>query len=156
MLYPADIYADKAPSIVSTVLGSCVSVCLYDPILRQGTINNYILPSWNGVDEATMKYGNMSIIHILGKLLMFDSKFENVVAKVYGCAEVLTGMSTNFHIGERNIQIAFEILNEFKIPVLFSDVGGDKGRKINFNTLTGDVEVDYIRSNKRLRVEMEK
>jgi len=100
-----------------------------------------------------MKYGNMSIIRILGELLIFGSKFEHVVAKVYGGAEVLTGLPTNFHIGSRNVQLAFEILNEFQIPVLFSDVGGNKGRKINFNTLTGEVELDYIRHDKRLRME---
>jgi len=145
MLYPADIFADKAPSIVNTVLGSCVSVCLYDPVLEMGTINHYILPNWNGVDEATMKYGNLSIVRILEELLISGSKFEHVVARVYGGAEVLRGMPTNFHIGSRNVQIAFAILNEFQIPVLSSDVGGTKGRKISFNTSTGEVEMDYIR-----------
>jgi len=145
MLYPADIFADKAPSIVSTVLGSCVSVCFYDPVLRLGTINHYILPYWNGTDAATMKYGNLSIVSILKELLIFGSKFEHVVAKVYGGAEVLKGMPTNFHIGSRNVQIAFELLNEFQIPVISSDVGGTQGRKINFNTLTGEVEMEYIR-----------
>jgi len=145
MLYPADIHADKAPSIVNTVLGSCVSVCLHDPVLKMGAINHYILPIWNGNDEVTMKYGNIAVIRILYELLKSGCKFEDVVARVYGGAEVLRGMPTNFHIGSRNVQIAFEILNEFRIPVLASDVGGTKGRKINFNTLTGEVEMDYIR-----------
>ena len=148
MLYPANIFADSTPYIVSTVLGSCVSVCLYDPVLRQGAINHYILPIWNGNDAATMKYGDMAIIRILEKLLRFGSKFENVVSKVYGGAEVLTGMPANFHIGSRNIQIAFEILTEFEIPVLFTDVGGKKGRKIIFNTYTGEVEMLYIQQER--------
>ena len=144
MLYPADIYISKTPCIVSTVLGSCVSVCLHDPVLRQGAINHFILPYWNGYDSATMKYGNMAIIRILEELLRVGSKFENVVARVYGGAEVLTGMPANFHIGSRNVQIAFEILSEFEIPVLFSDVGGTRGRKISFNTSTGEVESNFI------------
>ena len=145
MLYPADIFADKTPSIVTTVLGSCVSVCLHDPVLEHGSINHFILPRWNGTDLVTMKYGNLSTIRILEELLTFGSKIENVTAKVYGGAEVLRGMSTNFHIGSRNAQIAFDILDEFRIPVLFSDVKGNRGRKINFNTLTGEVEMEYIR-----------
>ena len=145
MLYPADIFADRSPAIVSTVLGSCVSVCLYDPVLEQGAINHYILPNWNGQDEVTMKYGDMSIIRILEVLLRFGSNLENLKAKVYGGAEVLRGMSTNFHIGKRNVQLAFEILKEFRIPVVFSDVEGTKGRKITFNTLTGKVQMDYIK-----------
>jgi len=148
LLYPADIYVDRKPCMVSTVLGSCVSVCFHDPILEQGAINHYILPHWNGNDLATMKYGNLAIIRILGELLTLGSKYEDIVAKVFGGAEVLTKTPTNFNIGKRNVQIAFEILNEFRIPILISDVGGNKGRKINFNTLTGEVEYDFIRSNK--------
>ena len=145
LLYPADIFVDKTPCLITTVLGSCVSVCLHDPVLEQGAINHFILPQWNGSDLATMKYGNTAIIRILGELLMLGSRYENVVAQVFGGSEVLTSTPTNFNIGKRNIQIAFEILKEFKIPILLSDVGGNKGRKITFNTLTGEVEYDFIR-----------
>ncbi|MDR1172033.1 MAG: chemotaxis protein CheD, partial [Bacteroidales bacterium] len=118
LLYPADIFVDKSPHTVSTVLGSCVSVCLYDPALGRGAINHFILPQWNGHDLATMKYGNLSIIRILEELLTLGSKYENIVARVFGGAEVLTGTPTNFHIGRRNARIAIEILTEFKIPIL--------------------------------------
>ena len=130
--------------MVSTVLGSCISVCLHDPVLGQGAINHFILPHWNGSDLATMKYGNLSIIRILEEMLNLGSKYENVAAKVFGGAEVLTGAPTKFHIGRRNTHIAIEILKEFKIPVLCSEVGGNKGRKIHFNTLTGKVNSELI------------
>ena len=149
LLYPADVFVHKTPTLVSTVLGSCVSVCLHDPELGYGAINHYILPHWNGHDLATMKYGNLSIIRILEELLLLGSKYENVVAKVYGGAQVITGMPTNFHIGKRNIQLANDILKEFKIPVLFSDVGGNIGRKIVFNTFTGEVELHMIRKKEK-------
>ena len=144
LLYPADIFVVKEPCLVSTVLGSCVSVCLHDPKLGYGAINHYILPHWNGYDLATMKYGNLSIIRILEELLILGSKYENIVARVFGGAQVLSGMPTNFHIGKRNIKVANDILREFKIPVLFSDVGGNRGRKIIFNTFSGEVEYDFI------------
>ena len=145
LLYPADIFVERTPCLVTTVLGSCVSVCLHDPSLGYGAINHFILPYWNGHDLATMKYGNLSIIRILEELLIIGCKYEDLVARVFGGAEVLTGMPTNFHIGRRNAQIALEILKEFKIPVLFSDTGGNRGRKISFNTFTGEVECDFIR-----------
>jgi chemotaxis protein CheD len=144
LLYPADIFVSRRPCTVTTVLGSCIAVCLHDPALGQGAINHYILPLWNGHDLATMKYGNLAIIRILEELLLLGSKYENVVAKVYGGAEILADTPTSFHIGRRNSEIAFEILNEFRIPVLFSDVGGNRGRKISFNTSTGKVDYEYI------------
>ena len=145
LLYPSDIYVSKTPCIVSTVLGSCVSVCLYDQVLKYGAINHYILPQWNGLDLMTMKYGNMAIIRILEELLKIGSKHENLTARVFGGSEVLTGISSSFHIGERNIEIALEILNELGIPVILLEVGGDKGRKVIFNTSTGEVECEFIR-----------
>ena len=145
LLYPSDIYVSNTPCIVSTILGSCVSVCLHDPVLKHGAINHYILPQWNGQDLMTMKYGNLAIIRIWEELLKIGSKYENLTAKVFGGSEVLTGISSSFHIGKRNIEIAFDILNEFKIPILLSEVGGNKGRKITFNTSTGEVEYEFIR-----------
>ena len=147
LLYPANIFVEKTPCLVTTVLGSCVSVCLHDSTLGHGAINHFILPYWNGQDLVTMKYGNMSTIRIIEELLTIGSNYENIVAKVFGGAEVLTGMSVNFHIGSRNFQAAINILTEFKIPILVSDIGGNKGRKITFNTLTGDVECEIIRKD---------
>jgi chemotaxis protein CheD len=150
MLYPADIFVDKSPRVISTVLGSCVAVCLYDPVMKMGAINHFILPQWNGHDLATMKYGNVATIRILEELLLYGCKYENIVAKVFGGAEVLTGMPTNFHIGRRNAQMALEILNEFKIPVVASNLGGNQGRRIVFNTGTGDAE-QYLIHNRTLQ-----
>ena len=150
LLYPADIFVVREPCLVSTVLGSCVSVCLHDPSLGYGAINHYILPHWNGYDLATMKYGNLSIIRIIEELLIFGSKYENIVAKVFGGAQVISGLSTNFHIGRRNIKLANEMLSEFKIPVLSSDVGGNRGRKIVFNTHSGEVESALIQRKEDL------
>jgi len=145
LLYPADVFANKEPYLVSTVLGSCVSVCLHDAVLGYGAINHYLLPHWNGHDLATMKYGNLSIIRILEELLKLGSKYENIAAKLFGGAEILTGLPSNFNIGKRNAMVANEILKEFRIPILFSDMGGNRGRKIIFNTLTGEVENDFVR-----------
>jgi len=147
LLYPANIFVEKTPYLVTTILGSCVSVCLYDSKLKYGAINHYILPYWNGQDLVTMKYGNMSIIRIIEELLTFGCTYENIVAQIFGGAEVLTGMSVNFHIGKRNIQVAMDILEEFKIPICVSETGGNKGRKITFNTLTGEVKSEIIRKD---------
>jgi len=145
LLFPADIFVNSTPYLISTVLGSCVSVCLHDAELKHGAINHYILPHWNGHDLATMKYGNLSIIRILEELLKLGSNYKNIVAQLFGGAEIISGMPTNFHIGKRNVRVAIEILGELKIPVIFSDTGGNRGRKIIFNTFTGEVESDLIR-----------
>jgi chemotaxis protein CheD len=120
--------------------------------MMMGAINHYILPQWNGNDLATMKYGNLAIIRILEELLNLGCKYEDLEAKVFGGAEVLTGMPTKFHIGRRNIKIAMEILNELKIPIVFSNTGGDRGRKISFNTQSGAAECFFIKKRENIDI----
>jgi chemotaxis protein CheD len=118
--------------------------------MKMGAVNHYILPQWNGNDLVTIKYGNLSIIKIVEGMLNFGCDYGNIVAKIYGGAEVLTGVSTRFNIGRRNIAVAREMLGEFRIPIIFEDVGGNKGRKITFNTYTGEVECHVIEKLEQL------
>ena len=53
-LYPASLFADKEPHIVTTILGSCVAVCLYDSVLNQGGINHYMLPLYDVLQAQGM------------------------------------------------------------------------------------------------------
>lgn len=143
-LYPAALYASKAPTKVSTILGSCVAVCLYDPILKIGGINHFMLPYWNGQGLASPKYGNIAIEKLIEKMLSFGSLKSNLKAKVFGGGEVIETNITQFHIGERNIKVAIEMLQEFNIPVVAKSLGGKLGRKIEFTTDTGEVRQKYI------------
>jgi len=143
-LYPAALYASKAPTKVSTILGSCVAVCLYDPILKFGGINHFMLPYWNGQGLASPKYGNIAIEKLIEKMLSYGSLKSNLKAKVFGGGEVIETNITQFHIGERNIKVAIEMLQEFNIPVVAKSLGGKLGRKIEFTTDTGEVRKKYI------------
>jgi chemotaxis protein CheD len=143
-LYPASLFASKEPHRVSTILGSCVAVCLWDPVLKIGGINHYMLPFWNGQGLASPKYGNIAIERLVEKMLSFGSQKPNIKAKVFGGGEVIQTNISQFHIGERNIQLAFEMLEEMKIPIVAKSVGGKQGRKIEYITNTGEVKQKYI------------
>ncbi|MDD2196914.1 MAG: chemotaxis protein CheD [Bacteroidales bacterium] len=143
-LYPSALFVADQPHRVSTILGSCVAVCLYDPILKTGGINHYMLPFWNGQGLASPKYGNIAIERLLEKMLLLGSKKSNIRAKVFGGGEVIDTNISQFRIGERNIHLAFDMLNELKIPIVAKSVGGKLGRKIEFFTATGEVKQRYI------------
>lgn len=127
--------------MVTTVLGSCVAVCLYDETLQMGGINHYMLPFWNGNELASPKYGNIAIESLVKKLENLGSKKENMVAKVFGGANQL---EHKLGVGQRNIKVAEEILAEMQIKIVAKSMGGHKGRKLNFNTSTGEVFMKYI------------
>ena len=143
-LYPAAIHASKPPCIINTILGSCVSVCLYDQIYKYGGMNHFMLPLWNGQGLASPKYGNIAIEKLLEKVLNMGGKKSNLIAKVFGGGEVIDTKHTQFNIGYRNIEIAIQILEELRIPVRSQSLGGKLGRKISFNTMTGAVTQKYI------------
>ena len=138
-LYPAAMFTSNEPYIVDTILGSCVAVCLYDTRLKIGGVNHYMLPYWNGQGLASPKYGNIAIPKLLEKLQSMGSKNEDLIAKVFGGANMFETEMEQFMIGDRNIAVAMEILTEKKIKIGATSTGGNKGRKIRYNTATGEV-----------------
>ena len=143
-LYPAALFASREPYVVNTILGSCVAVCIYDPVLKYGGINHYMLPLWNGQGLASPKFGNIAINKLLEKMQSFGSLQKNMVAKVFGGGNVIEAHGVQFMIGERNINLAMDMLNDLQIRIISQSVGGNQGRKIQFNTFTGEVRQKMI------------
>lgn len=138
-LYPGQLYAEQEPAIVTTVLGSCVSVCLYDKVEKIGGINHFMLPLWNGDGLPSPKYGNIAIPKLIEKMLLIGCRRNNIIAKVFGGAAVLNSSSGLIGVGERNISLARDMLRMEGIQIVASHLGDNYGRKIIFNTYTGEV-----------------
>src|SRR5208283_1218752 len=129
---------------INTILGSCIAVCLFDPVTSFGGMNHYMLPYWNGTGLASPKFGNIAIEKLIDKLVSIGCNKSNLKAKIFGGGEVIETKIVQFHIGLRNIEVAQQTLEENKIPILSSSVGGKLGRKIEFYTATGDVRQKYV------------
>ncbi len=141
-LYPGGIFVHHEPHLVTTVLGSCVSVCLWDSAAKFGGINHFLLPFWNGEGLPTPKYGNIAIVKLIEKMLVSPgSNKSNLVAKVFGGASMWEKTSGLLAVGDRNIELAMDLLEKQGIPILASDLGGKVGRKLVFNTFDGSVMV---------------
>ena len=143
-LYPSAIFASREPFLVTTILGSCIAVCLFDPYVSIGGINHFMLPLWNGQGLASPKFGNIAITKLMSKMCNLGCKKENLVAKVFGGAMLMQTQNSQLNIGRRNIEIAREVLNEENIPIITSNLGGNQGRKILFHTQTGVVRHKFI------------
>lgn len=147
-LYPGMLYAEPGSHSVVTVLGSCISICLWDPVSRTGGMNHYLLPYWNGDGLQTPKYGNIAVPMLVDRLLAAGCRKGDLVAKVFGGASVLES-SGILNVGVRNIEFAQHALKESGIPVACMDVGGNQGRKIMFLTSTGEVFVRKVGKGER-------
>jgi len=138
-LHPCTIFAHPEEHWVSTILGSCIAVCLWDEARGLGGINHYMLPLWNGDGLATPKYGNIAIDRLVERMRAFGCREPGLVAKVFGGASVIKGEAGATGIGDRNFTVAQELLAGRGIRLVASAVGGDLGMKIHFNTRTGKV-----------------
>lgn len=130
--------------MVKTILGSCVAICLWDPVAKIGGINHYMLPNWNGNDLASPKYGNIAIEKLIERMVQLGSRRENLQAKIFGGGDLIATDRSAMLIGERNIRVARIMLEEKNIPVVASSTGGRKGRKILFFTDSGEVRHKFI------------
>lgn len=132
--------------LIDTVLGSCVSVCLYDTETKIGGMNHFMLPFWNGDGLASPKFGNIATEKLIEKLISQGAKRDYLIAKLFGGANQIKGISD---VGLRNIEIARKILRDQGVDVVAESVGGEVGRKILFNTGTGEVFMKFLKNKLR-------
>jgi chemotaxis protein CheD len=143
-LFPNTIYSSKKSAVVQTILGSCVSVCLYDQVLCYGSMNHYMLPWWNGDGIPSPKYGDIALARSLELMKSLGCKKENLAAKIFGGADQHQIGGRGYEIGARNIATAERILGKESITILARSTGGMVGRKIVFHTDTNKVLVKYL------------
>jgi len=134
-LHPGQIFASHVACDITTILGSCVSICLWSPRLRVGGMNHFLLPQWAAGETATPKFGNVAFERLLHRLAALGCQPTDLRAKVFGGACMLDALKgRQDQLGGRNVEIALELLRLARIPVLAQDVGGEHGRKIAFRT----------------------
>jgi len=142
-LYPSNVVVSGIRCDLHTLLGSCIAVCLYDPVTRRGGMNHYMVPLWNGEGLESPKYGNIAIDMLLQKMIDLGVQKHHLVAKIFGGASQYHSNAI-LNVGERNILIAQTMLDKLRIPVVANSMGGSRGRKIIFNTETGEVMMKYM------------
>lgn len=146
-IHVGEIYIGVKPTEISTVLGSCIAVCLYDNIQRIGGMNHYLVPLWNENGLQSPKYGNISIPRLIESMENIGCSRSNMEAKIFGGGNVIDVSTEDMMVGRKNILIAKEILREYKIPIKASDVGGEKGRRIMMRSDTGKIFLKYTQKS---------
>ena len=135
---PGQLLVCTEPRRLRTILGSCVSVCLYDPKLRHGGMNHFMLPSSPIADVISTRYGDEAMQGLLQRLERLGSQRRDLRASVYGGARVLFAMSEFMHLGQRNVEFAMAWLAQRNLPVVASGVLGQRARRLDFDVATGE------------------
>ncbi len=135
-LYPGQVFASREPIVISTILGSCAAVCLWDRHVKAGGMNHYLLPD-GGADGANrLRYGNAANPELLREVLALGCEIRNLQAKIFGgsCA---FGANPAQSLGTRNVQLAEEFLRSAGIHVVEKDVSGKRVRRLVFQLADG-------------------
>lgn len=150
-ILPGQYYAAERELMIVTVLGSCVSACLWDRDRNIGGMNHFMLPG-NGLgatvpaDAANMaRMGIYAMELLINQLLKIGASRSRLVAKVFGGGSVLGGMK-NLDVGKQNGEFVLDFLREEQIPVSAIDLYDDCARKVHFFTGSGKVMVKKLRT----------
>lgn len=144
-VHPGQIAVSEGPGALATILGSCVAVCLYDPKLRLGGLNHYLLPNQGASPDVAGRYGPVAIAQLVNEMCVQGAAMQRLVAHIVGGAAVLAAFTgERQHLGLRNAQLARDMMASYGIPVLSSDVGGNRGRKLLFAPRDGTLAVKLI------------
>ncbi len=141
---PGELAVTRQPTIISTLLGSCVSICLYNKKTGTAGMNHFMLPTGERGDEMKNKYGDIAIQKLVEMMKKLGSNTFDLEAHIYGGGNVVGHLSAGEGVGKRNIAMADKMMANYNIKVRTRKVGGDNGRKLFFDTSTGTIEERLI------------
>jgi chemotaxis protein CheD len=141
-ILPGEFHSAGGPVGMTTLLGSCVSTCLWDPDRRIGGMNHFMLPGDNGTSTSPVprsaRFGVHAMELLINQMLKLGADRRRLIAKVFGGGRVLRGF-VSLDVGAANCQFVLEFLATEGIPVLARDILDNYARKLHFSPDTGKV-----------------
>lgn len=162
IISPGEYYATGKPCVISTLLGSCIAACLYDPVRRLIGMNHFMLSNPRYARNMPLnisdagRYGIHAMDLLVNAMMALGTNRQMLRAKIFGGATIMNPINEdcrdNFMcVGQVNSRFIIEFLREEEIPIDAMDIGGEFGRVIHFSN--GDFavhrrKIDSRRSSK--------
>lgn len=144
---PGAYYVTRATDeMIMTILGSCVAVCMRDPVAGVGGMNHFLLAEsdsgeWGGISAAT-RYGNHAMETLINDIIHLGGVRSRFEVKIFGGGRVI---DSSLAIGEQNIAFAEQYLANEDMPIAAKHVGGTSPRRIHYFPQTGKVKMLLLR-----------
>jgi chemotaxis protein CheD len=138
---PGEYYVTQDDMMVMTVLGSCIAACIWDPKVRVGGMNHFMLP--DGAGDTTGRYGSYAMELLINEMIKLGARREWMQAKVFGGGQVMHSFTT-MNVGERNTQFVLDYLQTERISVVSKDVLDIYPRKVCYFPSTGKAMVKRL------------
>lgn len=138
-LFPGEYFVSRTPVVLSTLLGSCVAVCMRDPYVGIGGMNHFMLPApghsaSSGAWSVKTRYGSYAMETLINGIMKHGGHRNRLEVKVFGGAKLYEGADD---IGATNVQWVLEYLDREGLRPIASDLGKDYSRSVFYYTDTG-------------------
>ena len=129
---------------LSTVLGSCISVCLFDPVAGIGGMNHFLLPAGRGTESGHIRFGVNAMEKLINEMLACGATKSCLQAKLFGGARM---SATLADIGRQNAAFAHSFLANEGIPSASESLGGTLARRVVFRPSTGQARMLFVQND---------
>jgi Chemotaxis protein; stimulates methylation of MCP proteins len=147
-----ELAVERNPAVIITLgLGSCVGVCMRDPVAKVGGMAHVMLPDSGGRDvQLPGKYADNAIAALIERLLSLGGSKSRLEAKIAGGASMFE--SSGMNVGARNVEAVRYWLKYHQVPLKAEDVGGNRARSIEYNIETGKLLVRKVGGGETIQV----
>lgn len=138
---PGEYYVTTDDMMIMTVLGSCIAACIWDPKVRVGGMNHFMLPE--GAGDTSGRYGSYAMELLINEMIKLGARRESMQAKVFGGGQVMHSFTT-MNVGERNTAFVMDYLQTERISIISKDVLDIHPRKVCYFPATGKAMVKRL------------
>lgn len=144
-ILPGEYYVSKQQEMITTVLGSCISVCVHDPVAEIGGMNHFMLPKDKGnggeLISDSFRYGDAAMEMLVNELMRNGAERHRLVFKAFGGGQIIKTMMS---IGQDNIAFLHKFMTMEGFKLSSSDLGGPHPRKVRFYSASGKVQMKKL------------
>lgn len=138
---PGEYFVTADEMLIMTVLGSCIAACIWDPQVRVGGMNHFMLPE--GGADTSGRYGSYAMELLINEMMKLGARRESMQAKVFGGGQVMHNF-TSLNVGERNTRFVLDYLQTERIAIVSKDVLDIHPRKVCYFPATGKAMVKRL------------
>lgn len=145
------VVSGGSDTLLTTLLGSCISVCMYDPIACIGGMNHFLLPAGDGCDNSTaLRFGVNAMEKLINGILTSGGKRDRLLCKAFGGAAIVPSLGK---IGQENAVFVLGYLANERISCIAQSLGGTQARRIRFWPATGRAQQNLVEDGRDVSVQ---
>lgn len=145
-IFSGDWYvSSQSNEMIATILGSCVSACVRDPVARVGGMNHFLLPGDDNINSQaseSARYGGFAMESLINGVLKAGGQKHRLEFKVFGGGNVIDNSS---RIGSKNAQFIRDFLRNEGFRIASEDLEGDHPRRLHYFPGSGKVMMRLLR-----------